>query len=741
MPRVFRLLWAGLCLLVITVAAQDDYRLQMPTIQDYLDVVPQLVETAPFAMDWHIIEYELSRFPDWYQQDYDAIQPIYRLLREHNVSISPDFWLASRVLMWLHTSGIDLNQQEVLDFEGVLVPVHALDFDGDGTTEWVLNLQNGDPHGVLILRRDSTGDYHAIPSPIPAGFHLDTIGDEPLTTYQVVDIGDVDGDGLPEIAVLVESGLSGNIIDSRYYVVTWQNGGLVDLGQHELALQSNGHTTTWTWQNIDGDGVVELIQTRPMRDNWRCEWQQMTTYDIGDRVYHAHEVTRQFADTPNCHLRMAEQAMETKNYSHAIVYYEQALSDTRLENTVVDYVQVRRAVAYIFNGELETGIALLQNLQTNGNRLSLWIDSLLMAYERSPTAISVCLGAYNFFIYSPYYVWHQISLDIGYTTDDILYEDEGMYIPPPANAVVAGCNAPQQISDILTETSFTASVPPHSQLSAVGLPIASEFAADFNEDGVDDWLIWIDTLFVPPLLFVSDGEVYRLSRPDVSAGYPLNDANRLYVVYLPNENDSIALLNIDYSTHYVPVHAGFGLAVEVGNCPARGYATIWQFDNVIVNPLHTVTLCERLEPTQLVDSVDSVSIIRGWAFSDTIGDYVPVTYRWDAAIRQFVLTAESQTTLDPVPTPTHPIPLPSGYGGQYLQDGQYDLIFDYHQQVIAQAQSDDDTVVLYWRYVAGLAYEALNRPDDALIEYVAVYTAAPQSTWGILARLHLERTE
>jgi hypothetical protein len=44
-------------------------------------------------------------------------------------------------------------------------------------------------------------------------------------------------------------------------------------------------------------------------------------------------------------------------------------------------------------------------------------------------------------------------------------------------------------------------------------------------------------------------------------------------------------------------------------------------------------------------------------------------------------------------------------------------------------------------YLRALALEALGRDDEALAEYVTIYEAAPESAWGMLARLHLKAVE
>ncbi|MBZ0310371.1 MAG: hypothetical protein K8I82_30195 [Anaerolineae bacterium] len=42
----------------------------------------------------------------------------------------------------------------------------------------------------------------------------------------------------------------------------------------------------------------------------------------------------------------------------------------------------------------------------------------------------------------------------------------------------------------------------------------------------------------------------------------------------------------------------------------------------------------------------------------------------------------------------------------------------------------------YWK---ALILQAANRPDEALAEYVTIYEAAPESAWGMLAALHIEK--
>jgi hypothetical protein len=69
---------------------------------------------------------------------------------------------------------------------------------------------------------------------------------------------------------------------------------------------------------------------------------------------------------------------------------------------------------------------------------------------------------------------------------------------------------------------------------------------------------------------------------------------------------------------------------------------------------------------------------------------------------------------------------------------EYERIIDYQQQAITEISDMSDPVLLRWRYLAALAFEALDRPAEALAEYIAIYEAAPVSAWGTLAALHFE---
>ena len=124
----------------------------------------------------------------------------------------------------------------------------------------------------------------------------------------------------------------------------------------------------------------------------------------------------------------------------------------------------------------------------------------------------------------------------------------------------------------------------------------------------------------------------------------------------------------------------------------------------------------------------------------------PVTYTWDENIRTFV--APSQPVLPtPTPMPFSPQAQPIGTPPQLLYGIRTAFVQRDFSQVlelsesIFQQEPDDPSLIMATHYYRALALEALERPDEALAEYIAVYERSPESAWGVLAALHLESVE
>ncbi|MBZ0276676.1 MAG: hypothetical protein K8I60_11050 [Anaerolineae bacterium] len=104
-------------------------------------------------------------------------------------------------------------------------------------------------------------------------------------------------------------------------------------------------------------------------------------------------------------------------------------------------------------------------------------------------------------------------------------------------------------------------------------------------------------------------------------------------------------------------------------------------------------------------------------------------------------TPTPNSTVTPLPTttsdtrPRTEILIDSENVVSAFKEGDYPTVLTIAQRAVPR----DDMDMQRWGYWRALALEALNRPDEALAEYVAIYEAAPESAWGMLAALHIEK--
>lgn len=120
-------------------------------------------------------------------------------------------------------------------------------------------------------------------------------------------------------------------------------------------------------------------------------------------------------------------------------------------------------------------------------------------------------------------------------------------------------------------------------------------------------------------------------------------------------------------------------------------------------------------------------------------------YRAGCDIRLFSETPTPIPTATPTLWPTYPPATPDARPQIeiWITEANVHAIFasgDYANTLLTaeQAVPYDEFDAVKFRYYRALALEFLNRPDEALAEYVVIYEAAPESVWGQLAALHLE---
>jgi hypothetical protein len=95
-----------------------------------------------------------------------------------------------------------------------------------------------------------------------------------------------------------------------------------------------------------------------------------------------------------------------------------------------------------------------------------------------------------------------------------------------------------------------------------------------------------------------------------------------------------------------------------------------------------------------------------------------------------------------VEEPRYPLYLPTYFQVRTaFAQVDFALALEILTTALSQPEPRDPSLVEAFHYYRALTLEAVNRPDEAQTEYVAIYEAAPESAWGMLAALHLERGE
>ncbi|HEX2908457.1 MAG TPA: hypothetical protein VHO69_16415 [Phototrophicaceae bacterium] len=355
-------------LLIVSVSAQEptpEYRLRVPTVEEYLN---QVIEIATendgdnLGLYSTVTTILFNHFPELYKAGFDRLLEAYNRM---NIG-SGQFWQRREwvnllILAWLSENQPDLNAVDRLDFADFYIGVIHRDLDGDGQNEFVLDVMKGAPVDrhecpsidvVEYLAVEQTGnEYTFINNPLGwygrgsgGGSHLGEGGQQELR------FEDVNGDSLPEWIVAENNGVLGGP-DAGYanhgqlYILNYRDGQLVDLARNADSrgnvysvtdyYEDSGwclgpipRTVSWEFSNIDFDPALEILQYQDYRDNWYCESRSTQTLDWNpeaDQYQYLH-TDQSFADTRNCAHRLAEEAMWAGNYTKAIEQYERALT-------------------------------------------------------------------------------------------------------------------------------------------------------------------------------------------------------------------------------------------------------------------------------------------------------------------------------------------------------------------------------------------------------------------------------
>ncbi|MCC6612800.1 MAG: hypothetical protein IT320_04930 [Anaerolineae bacterium] len=758
---------------VLPVHAQDDdYRLRVPSAEEYLVTIPAALDylpEMPGASTASIAEAMLFEMRQTYSdaeifaQDFNLLSHFYEALTfsktRQNPIVDPVTWGAAMLRAWLRDHPTDLAQVERLEVPGYWITVQPFDLNHDGIDEYGLHVSFDAFSAYLVLQRDSedvTG-YRFVETPLSWLDQLFPISFGLPSDYEDVHFGDVTGDALPEWLVFAGSTYDGC---GHLYMLTWEDGALVDLAPDDARFC---YADAFTIADVDGDPALEVVQTETRHDNWQCEWSVTHRLDWNGTRFERLDESPIYHEALGCALHQAEPLMWENRVGEAIRLYEAGLTagwDAPTDDNPVyfaeleRYARARLALAYALDGRIAESHALLADLMAETST-SAAIDAMIAAMSEADTALDICVAAYN--------VWAEYAVSaFNYSTLPITAEigREGFigglmddYPPKPERA---GCDAPQLIDTLLQSHTFTTEQSPPAQLAALGIAVLDTFSVDFDADGADEWIVWLEAR-VPPILLAPEAGRYVLSRPPLRRP---NDVTSFSVQPIPGQGGLLlvdyaaldfAATNVEYYTYDVEMVYCDEVAIRSDGAN-QGEVRLWRLGNGEFERVFAAPVCQT-QPLEALFTdngaqLHAAAVTRPVepAYDSRYGD---VLYTWDPAAQTYTPSAVASDAAAMIPDAT------SAPGDadmtdflvtltdtvDYLRDGHREAALTLVESVLADADSSAAPVVLHGlHYFRALALEALGRPDEALAEYVALSRSSPKSGWSLLAAIHIEGT-
>lgn len=745
-------------------ATSSGYRLHTPSLDEYVNTITNIVTssgTSVEAISWDLANVIEGEFLDRYETTASAAQLssfyeplIYGQTRHYYYTpyFAPQEWNLRIVKRWLAANPVDLATTTQLLFDVYQIDVSPVDFNHDGETEWLLYVRrDGDhefsDHWIARSAPEKPEKYDLITLPVP--FHAsDFWPAQPEWTFTLLEqIKDVNNDGNDEFIFSGSISIPDSYLyDKLYYLVGWQTGSFQLLtafqdktttGESTIRrthLGTRAQFPEWKFENIDSDRALELIQVEGNEDNWQCQYTKTTLYDWNGTYYLQRSSRDVFKPTVNCALRQAEVAMAAGEYTTAITYYELAWSRyqmleqpaEKLISQWASYAQERTVIAYLFAGREAEALTLIDQLRLPYPTPNTIAFALIQAVDAGHTDIyQLCEAAYHALGDDLTYKKYRGLPAIGYTSDELY----GILVVANGSAAKAGCDLLQLQLQKLLSAHFITPLSPLEQLQDLGFgsDVTSSIHSDLNQDGLEDWLIRIN-FDLPRLLFISQDQAYV-----VSTTYNwFSDA-----LTLPDNGRSFLLSRSEYRGDYIFTYPDGHIENQVDNWEIK----LWKWKQDHLEHILTINFPFSVDVS---DIFDKDGTIHTWArnlykIRNNPNWLDPVSYVWNSSEEIFEMVTPGEETNSPALTTTS-IP-------DYKLQDLHSAVFynrDYEQALVisemmfSYAFKESYPIIHYYR---ALALEKLNRPDEALAEYIAIYEAAPDSAWGMLAALHLEKIQ
>ncbi|GEM_PF-6180504 len=494
-------------------------------------------------------------------------------------------------------------------------------------------------------------------------------------------------------------------------------------------------THNWQFENIDDDSDLEIVAVGESNDNWLCHFEKKITLDWDGTTYVHISDARTFDDSIYCAIRMADNAFRDHQYNSAIIHYQTVLRHYHAIYNTDEWVQAepffmyameRLFIAYILAGDTENAWKTMSLLgQFDHPKYSL-AHTFLNANLSELNRFDICQLAFDtittLISESPAGIYNYRDLPMLGSTDDEFY---GRYQQNRQHlgAVGVGCDYVSIMLSQMLNSHFKTTESLKTQLKQLGINIRSILPVDFNQDMQPEYFVWIEN-YGQGFIFIPQTDEYKVSI--VNLWNSTNTGGEIKTLELP-ENNGIAW--------FIPYANSF----NIGGCSLRQPIApsdeigVKSFRLIYLNTLglemQEMSICTTFR-TDLHNFVleNRLSTVAHSHSTDQGRVYVSRVYKWNAEQERYVeysarppVNSNSSATFNN----------PTLFEVRRLLDSQsYDSVIK-----LVNTVEILDFEMMYYR---AFAYEQLDMIDEAVVDYVHIYTQSPESIWGMMARLHIE---
>lgn len=716
-------------LMIAPVSSQNTatHVLEPATVDEFIEAIPDMVEgiqehnSAAFKGLSNALTYTVREIDNDFWLRYgdtatipqlqDAFDKLSTYYSHIGYADFPIIWYQTILERGLLENPTDLDSTQELIVE---------DYTFNVSESFSISLEN---EGWILAYRGHYFLAETDPAS-PSGYRISSFPTNLAEAGATYEIRDVTGDGIVEFIFNTRTNMFTypNRVHTYYYdVIGWVDGEL----QSIMRSRNSNNNISWTLDNVDRDAALEIIETTTYTDNFSCERDAYILFDYQDGEYEAGEEISTFAETGYCDLRQGQQAMLDNDFEGAITHFENAVMHfNTLQGSVgyisvqpyADYATERLIIAHALTGQLDEAETLIVEMNQQEQPEDTIAYALNLALEDGISAIEICQTAYDAVLSV-----HEINFSENYRgIPQIGWISEAYYRDGRSGTSQiqkASCNLADLANELILAQSFPANRNPVEQIEQLGFTNASSnLVLDFNQDGFEDYMVWINNVD-RGYFFLSEQVYFQVSGTNISLS---NERNPVRLIEFP-QSDGYGIATF-YA--YIPEDCAVGSGLNANDSGTYSMS-LWVLDeDSRLRNSFTGRICSTED---LPETISLTTTLPVWSVS-----FVDIEQRM--SVSDYTWDADEQTYIAPE---DEEIPIWRLYSVMYL-DHDYELAISQINEWLEISEDEDRTQLLYYR---GLAYQMLGQEDEALADYVLVYSDSPYTIWGYLAELQLSDTE